>query len=248
MIAGFTFDPVDTSNMNIAQKSEYYLGLGLGEAASLMTGEAGAIGFVNVAQDLSIANLIGKFKNNYFSKAITDELLVEKTRAECININASSPSQIAWGYGELSNRQASILNQLPGERSMIQLHKSDINVTDLAALTAKTGDEFAMFTLGSRRIIVRGSPSGVVMVKDLQMKLKRESWTWSAHTHPGIKDIVLNASGFPGDREGLSFLSQSRSLILNSAGKKSIFDLENDIRITSKSQYEHINDSNKLNR
>ncbi len=77
--------------MNIAQKSEYYFGLGLGEAASLMTGEAGAIGFVNVAQDLSIANLIGKFKNNYFSKAVTHELLVEKTRAECININAVAP-------------------------------------------------------------------------------------------------------------------------------------------------------------
>lgn len=162
------------------------------------------------------------------------------------DILASSPSAIARGYGELSSRQAEILAQLPSDRSIIQVYKSDINVTDLAALTAKTGDEYAMFTLGSRRLIVRGNSMGIRIEDQLFDKLQNESWTWSAHVHPGTSDVVLNASGFPGDRAVLDTLGQSRSLILNSAGRRNVFDLENDIRITPKSEYKYVDPTNRL--
>lgn len=57
----------------------------------------------------------------------------------------------------------------PGD--FLQLHKSYVTPTDLAALTAHTGDEFALFTLGSRRIIVRGTERGVLIQGGLQEKL-----------------------------------------------------------------------------
>lgn len=44
-------------------------------------------------------------------------------------------------------------------------------MTDLAALTAHTEDEFATFTLGSRRIIARGSRAGLDIDQDLTDKL-----------------------------------------------------------------------------
>ncbi|MDF3055777.1 MAG: Rhs-family protein [Gammaproteobacteria bacterium] len=68
-------------------------------------------------------------------------------------ISASTPSEIAWGYGSLSGRQQGILDQLPDSLSQLSLKKSQIKVTDLAALTAQTGDEFALFTRGSQRLI-----------------------------------------------------------------------------------------------
>lgn len=133
-------------------------------------------------------------------------------------ISASKPAEIYHGYAELSARQSRLLERLPRQASSIQILKSDINAADLAALTAKTGDEFAMFTLGSRRIIIRGNNNGVNIKKWLP-QLQSEGWTWSAHTHPGIRDTVLNASGIPGDRQVLKLLNQERSLILNSGGR-----------------------------
>ncbi len=43
------------------------------------------------------------------------------------------------------------------------------------------------------------------------------------------------ASGNPGDRSALSQFNQTQSLILNSVGRRSIFDLENDYLITNQS-------------
>ena len=158
--------------------------------------------------------------------------------AEKIAINASSPSEIAWGYGKLSTRQAEILDVLPKPGRFLQLHKSYISPTDLAALTAHTGDEFGLFTLGSQRIVVRGTEKGLEIRGMFSDKLLSQSWKWSAHTHPGLSDNVLMASGTPGDRQALQAFNQERSLILNSAGRRSIFDFENDYAITDQSGYE----------
>ncbi len=152
---------------------------------------------------------------------------------ERLAINASGPSEIAWGYGNLSKRQAIILGSLKEPGRYIQLYKSDINLTDLAALTAQTGDEFALFTLGSRRIVIRGTAKNLEINNNLSEKLLAQNWRWTAHTHPGLSDNVLIASGFPGDRQVLNIFNQKRSLILNSVGRRSIFDQENDYAITN---------------
>jgi len=68
------------------------------------------------------------------------------------------------------------------------------------------------------------------------LKLKSEKWKWSAHTHPGTKDLVLDASGTPGDRTVLQHLNQERSLILNSAGRRNVFDNTYDIRLDDKAK------------
>jgi hypothetical protein len=149
-----------------------------------------------------------------------------------VAINASKSAEIYHGYGDLSVRQAKLLENISRPDSIKLLHKSDVSVSDLAALTAKTGDEFAMFTLGSRRMILRGDRTGIDL-GDFVPKLKSENWTWSAHTHPGTRDITLNASGIPGDRQVLQALEQERSLILNSAGRRNVFDPQNDMHVSN---------------
>ena len=48
---------------------------------------------------------------------------------------------------ELNNRQKDLLD------------KKSVNMADLSALTAHTGDEFALFTKGKNRLIIRGNSS-----------------------------------------------------------------------------------------
>ena len=145
----------------------------------------------------------------------------KQSQPKRITISASSPGEIAHGYGELSARQAKHLAELPAPGKTINLFKSDINVTDLAALTAKTGDEFYMFTLGSKRIIVRGFSDKFRIEGELFNKLTTQGWRLSAHTHPGTANKVLLSSG--ADRATLKVLGQEQSVIVNSSGSRRIF-------------------------
>lgn len=65
-----------------------------------------------------------------------------------------------------------------------------------------------MFTLGSRRLIIRGDSTGIPLERSLIEKLQTLAWRWSAHVHPGTQDLVLNASGFPSDRQVLETLTR----------------------------------------
>lgn len=67
-----------------------------------------------------------------------------------------------------------ILEQLNGYGSQTITSKAFGN-QDLAALSAATGDEFAMFTTGGRRLIIRGNatsvPINVAKEQDLSAKI-----------------------------------------------------------------------------
>jgi hypothetical protein len=149
-----------------------------------------------------------------------------------LSIQASKPAEIAWGYGKLSPRQESLLGSLKEPGHSIQVYKSDVSPSDLASLTARTGDEFGLFTLGSRRIVVRGTSMGLSIKSEISEQLLSQGWRWSAHTHPGMTDRVLMSSGVPGDRDTLRKFGQERSLILNSSGRRSIFDQEMDYLVS----------------
>lgn len=122
----------------------------------------------------------------------------------------------------LSTKQAKLLEQLPDFGSRTIVPKKMYSTSDLAALTAQTGDEFAMFTTGGRRLIVRGNPRSVPINTSAAEQLANQGWRWSAHSHPGISQTVLTASG--GDRAVLSqFINQAKSRIFNSVGRSQPF-------------------------
>lgn len=87
---------------------------------------------------------------------------------------------------------------------------------DLAALTAETGDEFAMFTKGNERLIIRGNKNSVNVNIAMAEDLSRQGYKWSGHTHPGIGKNCLTAS--PGDVEILRCFEQRVAYIYNSQG------------------------------
>jgi hypothetical protein len=132
-----------------------------------------------------------------------------------------NPAAIAHGLGELSTRQVKILDQLPKDGTITTIARDAISPSDIAALTAKTGDEFAIFTNGSKRMVLRGNEGRIRIEPELLDQLKSEGWRWTAHTQPGMTTGHSIASA--GDQQVLKALGQNQSMILNSKGDINIF-------------------------
>lgn len=122
----------------------------------------------------------------------------------------------------MNNRQQKLLDAMPQYDSRIIVSKNQVNMTDLAALTAETGVEFAMFTKGGDRLIIRGDTKSVNVDVETAQKLAQEGYKWSGHTHPGLD---MNAM-FPseGDKLILSCFRQEKSVIYNSKGQHYTFE------------------------
>ena len=139
-------------------------------------------------------------------------------------IEQAHPADVALGGRELSRRQQDLLDRLPEYGSQAIFHKRDVSMLDLSAMTAKTGDEFAMFTRGSERMVVRGDKKRVPVYVDDAEKMRNEGYRWSGHTHAGISDASLIVSN--GDRRILVTFGQSNSVLYNAAGRRKIFTIK----------------------
>lgn len=125
---------------------------------------------------------------------------------------------------ELSNRQKRLAEKLSSYDSKCIISKKDVNMPDLSALTADTGVEYAMFTKGKERLIIRGNETSVNVSRAYAKELKLQGYRWSGHTHPGMDDFCLMPSD--GDREILNEFDQPCTAIYNSAGKWYILEKE----------------------
>lgn len=132
------------------------------------------------------------------------------------NTGKGNPNAILTFGISLNNRQKELLGALPTYDSRVIVSKRKVNMSDLSALTAETGDEFAMFTKGKDRLIIRGDKYSVNVNVEMARKLAEEGYKWSGHTHPGLDFFVLQAS--EGDYLILEQFEQEYSVIYNSKG------------------------------
>ena len=146
---------------------------------------------------------------------------VEELTISSRNSSRGNPNAINHFGEDLSTRQKDLLNKLPDYDSSTIVGKSSVNLNDLSALTAKTGDEFALFTRGSQRMIVRGGPTNVNINGVRAQELASAGYRWSGHTHPGIGINVKMPS--QDDIFILNSFKQTRSAIYDSSGKFNIF-------------------------
>lgn len=134
---------------------------------------------------------------------------------------------IAAGVEDLSVAQIKTLTQLPKVGSRIIVTK-DFGQNDLAALSAATGEEFAMFTTGGRRLIIRGNATGVPIGAVEAEELAAKGWRWSSHVHP---DGTLRSS--LGDRAILKIFRDhnlnSKSSISDPYGRRFNFSPDGDL-------------------
>ncbi|GBU20440.1 hypothetical protein R80B4_00318 [Fibrobacteres bacterium R8-0-B4] len=118
----------------------------------------------------------------------------------------------------LNDRQQAILDRLPEFDSRVTVDKGDVSMMDLAALTAKTGDEFAMFTLGSERLVIRGDFEHVNIDTSTAAEMSALGYKWSGHTH--VNGLVASK----GDKAVLKMFRQNESVIYDVMGKYSTFN------------------------
>ncbi len=135
-----------------------------------------------------------------------------------------NPNAILIFDVELNSRQQALLEALPEYDSRVIVPRNKVNMKDLSALTAKTGDEFAMFTKGKSRLIIRGDTSSVNINTESAKDLAQQGYKWSGHTHPGLGQLCLTPSD--GDRKILMMFEQDTSVIYNSKGQFSTFEKE----------------------
>jgi len=136
------------------------------------------------------------------------------------DIGRGIPADIWLHDTPLTNRQQALLDKLPEYDSRVTVRKGDVSMTDLAALTAKTGVEFAMFTRGSERLVVRGNGSSVDINPNDARWLNAQGYRWSGHTHKG--DALVASEG---DKAVLSMFDKKKSVIYNALGDYNKFDV-----------------------
>ncbi len=139
------------------------------------------------------------------------------------NNAAGRPSAIYMTGAKLNKQQMRIISKLPKYDSQYIFKKAEVSMKDLSALTAETGDEFAMFTRGGERLIIRGDNKSVNVTIKKAKELKKEGYKWSGHTHPGNDFYCLQASG--DDYEILRVFSQKQSVTYNSIGQYLTYSL-----------------------
>lgn len=133
-----------------------------------------------------------------------------------------NPNAVLHFDVELNNRQQRLLDALPEYNSSASVPKGDVSMTDLAALTAKTGDEFAMFTREGTRLVIRGNSFRVEVTPEEAYAMGKNGYVWSGHTHPGTDMNALQPSD--GDYAILNQFNQNSSAIYNSTGNYLIFE------------------------
>lgn len=140
------------------------------------------------------------------------------------NTGKGNPNAILHFDRPLNRRQAALLAALPDFDSRTTVKKRDVNMRDLAALTAHTGNEYAMFTRKGERMIVRGDQRMTNISADEAQTMALDGWRWSGHTHPGTTPFCLYPSD--GDRFILEAFRQRTSSIYNSVGQWTTFGEE----------------------
>lgn len=173
------------------------------------------------------AEFFGLDKTDGF-RAFKDKY-IEATDAINSPINARNtargkPQGIVQFASGLNTRQKKLLEKLDKYDTSAIVKKDSVNMADLCALTAETGDEFAMFTRGSQRLIIRGNKTSVNVNIDKAKELVQNGYRWSGHTHPGYDMLSLTASD--GDYNILKAFDQKEGIIYNSLGHYMIFSLE----------------------
>ena len=138
------------------------------------------------------------------------------------NTGKGNPNAMLHFDRPLNNRQQRILDRLSEYDSRTLVSRNAINLHDLSALTAKTNDEFALFTRRGERLIVRGNSRKTNIDAEMARQMAAKGWRWSAHTHPGTDYFCLFPSD--GDKAVLRAFGQRRSCIVNSVGMWNTFE------------------------
>lgn len=110
-----------------------------------------------------------------------------------------SSTQVAEAFDpsvKLNRHQRELLAQLQKPGDMVELPKKLLRMGDMVKLSGNQGVEFALFTKGGRRRLMRGDFNSVPFTPGMGKKWAKQGWKWSGHVHPVSKGSMLEHSGY----------------------------------------------------
>ena len=158
-----------------------------------------------------------------YNSDMRDDGHIAKPIAARHSATGNPPGVLYYG-GELNSKQKELLSLLPREGSEATVRKGEVSMKDLAALTAKTDAEYAMFTRGAQRLVVRGNSMEILALDEARaLELKAQGYRLSGHTHTGTQAVDTMPS--KGDRFILGCFEQENSVIYLPTGKYEVFSI-----------------------
>lgn len=127
------------------------------------------------------------------------------------------------GNVTLRKKQKEALSKVPEAGNWNYFRNKEVTIQDLAALTAATGDEFALFSGRNGKIVIHGNSMKWNIPEDAWNEINNHQMTWLAHSHP----TMANLRESPEDIETLKlFTWQAKSCIVDLNGSVKEFDTD----------------------
>ena len=145
----------------------------------------------------------------------TDGLVLSSTHSTQVSLNA-----VKYGKAELNERRKRMLARVPNQGDDSDFPVNSLEMKDLAYLTAKTGDEFAILRGKDKDILWHGTPKECAVLGKYEDDLKAHRLELFGHSHPAepIPKASLN------DRRFLRHIGQEKSRVISGmTGREEIF-------------------------
>lgn len=118
---------------------------------------------------------------------------------------------IRIGRFDLSERRISLLKRVPNPGEYFKFELDSIEMIDLAYLTAKTGDEFALLRSKSCDVLFHGYRTDCTFYGELKDGLKSHEYVLVGHSHPGEDEPIPSSE----DRAFLRETGQKTSKVIS---------------------------------
>jgi len=133
-------------------------------------------------------------------------IVLSSTHSTQVSLDA-----VKHGKAGLDKRRKGLLDRVPNQNDSAEFPVNSLEMEDLAYLTAKTGDEFAILRGKDKDILWHGTPLECAVLARYEDDLKAHRLELYGHSHPGepIPEASLN------DRRFLRYIGQKESRIIS---------------------------------
>ena len=135
-----------------------------------------------------------------------DSLTLSSTRSMKVSLEA-----VRSGKAGLDAHRQKMLDRVPETSDWARFELNSIELKDLAYLTAKVGDEFALLRGKHEDILFHGGRSNCQFKDILVDMLESHKLELVGHSHPGEPDPIPSRE----DRRTLAWIRQSKSYVIS---------------------------------
>jgi len=129
-----------------------------------------------------------------------------------------SLEKVRQGKAGLNNHRKAMLSRVSKANEWAYFPKGSISMKDIAFLTAKTGDEFAILIGRKKDILFHGIKNHCIFSEDLSEMLMKGQLKLYGHSHPGERFPMPSYD----DRETLKLIGQKKSRLVSAVTGREI--------------------------